>query len=191
MIENEDELENNQDEPDQVISNSNDDEEKVRITVEMMGSIVDNSITDDSETEVFSSTKENSDLDETILMTLSSKRDSSIWTFNSTVIVYMTDQIDVFEVDLTGNESGRRKIIVNDETLFIKNCDIINVRLFRNSMRLYNVLFVFNLNANLVSLSRIILDGFQVVYDYKNCIINRKLNNQIMFQIKRLNNNRL
>ena len=72
----------------------------------------------------------------------------------------MTDQINVFEVDSTGNESERRKIIVNDEILLIKNHDTINVRLSRNSIRLYNILFVLNLNANLVSLFYIISNGF-------------------------------
>ena len=44
----------------------------------MVDSVTDNSITDDSETKIFSNTKENSNLDETVLMTLSSKRDSFV-----------------------------------------------------------------------------------------------------------------
>ncbi|KAF7502073.1 hypothetical protein GJ744_007428 [Endocarpon pusillum] len=191
VAESENELESSQDEPDQAISSSDGGEEKARVAIEMVGSVADDSAADNSEAEASSSVKENSNLDETALMALSSKRDPSVWTFNSAANAYITDQIDTFEVDPTRNESERHKIIISDRTFPIKGCGTINVRLPHSNIRLHNALFIPNLGANLVSSSRIVLDGFQAIYDHKNCTVSRKSDNQIMFQAERLSNDRL
>ncbi|KAF7502062.1 hypothetical protein GJ744_007606 [Endocarpon pusillum] len=73
MAESENKLESNQDEPDQAISSSNNNEEEVCIAVEIMGSAAN-----DSEAEASSDAKENSDLDETTLIALSSKQDAFV-----------------------------------------------------------------------------------------------------------------
>ena len=80
---------------------------------------------------------------------------------------------------------------MNNKTLFIKNREIINIRLPYNNIRLYNALFIPYLNANLISSFRIIQDGFLIIYNHKHYIVSRKLNNQTVFKTKRLNNDKL
>lgn len=69
MAESENELKSSQDESDQTISSSDDDEEKARVAIEIMGSVADDSTINDSETETSFNIKENSNLDETALIT--------------------------------------------------------------------------------------------------------------------------
>jgi hypothetical protein len=58
-------------------------------------------------------------------------------------------------------------------------------------MRLYNVLFIPNLGVNLVSSAQIALEGFYAIYNNKVYKAIRSSNNQMTFQAKRLNNDRL
>ena len=47
--------------------------------------------------------------------------------FNNKTIVNIIDQINIFKIDLIVNKSRRRKIIINDETLTIKNRETVNI----------------------------------------------------------------
>ena len=80
---------------------------------------------------------------------------------------------------------------MNDKTLSIRERNIINVKLSRNNLRLYNVLFISYLNANLFFTSCIVLKDFYVIHDYKLYIVYKTLNNKNMFQTKRINSERL
>ena len=93
----------------------------------------------------------------------------------------MIDQINVFESNSRVNELERCKIKINNESLLIRKRKIISIKLTFNKMKLYNVLFVFNLNVNLVSFIRIIINDFYVVYDDKLYTVIKQSNNQVMF----------
>jgi hypothetical protein len=80
---------------------------------------------------------------------------------------------------------------VGDESLYIKEWGTVSIKLAWSKIRLHNTLFISNLGANLVSSSRIVLKSFYIIYDDKLYIIMRCLDNQVMFQVERLNNNSL
>ena len=86
-------------------------------------------------------------------MTLSFKRDFFVQMLNNKVIVYIINQINVFEIDLIVNRLRQRKIIIDDKTLTIKNLKTVNIHLFYNNIKLYNILFISNFNTNLVFIS--------------------------------------
>ena len=79
----------------------------------------------------------------------------------------MTDQISAFKLDPIGNKLKRYKVKVSDKTLSIRGHKTINIRLLYSNLRLYNTLFIFYFNINLLSSSYIISDGFYAVYDHK------------------------
>ena len=93
----------------------------------------------------------------------------------------MTDQINVFESNSRVNELKRYKIKISNKSLSIRKRKTIFIKLILNKIRLYNVLFIFNLNTNLISFIRIITNDFYVIHNNKFYTIIKQSNNQVMF----------